>query len=64
MNKTQLKQKIARLEFVHDQLETELLYVDELLKSVGFPLGLASAKEVAIELLSETGPMNENEHNS
>lgn len=54
MNKTQLKQKIAYLEFVHDQLETELLYTDNLLKSVGFPRGLESAKEVALELLEET----------
>lgn len=55
MNKAQLQQKIARLEFVHDQLETELHYVDGLLKSVGFPRGLESAKEVALELLEENG---------
>ena len=54
MNKAQLQQKIAYLEFVHDQLEAELIYVDNLLKSVGFPHGLASAKEVALELLEET----------
>lgn len=54
MNKSQLQQKVAYLEFVHDQLETELMYVDNLLKSVGFPRGLASAKEVALELLQET----------
>lgn len=54
MNKAQLKQKIARLESMHDQLETELVYVDQLLKSVGFPRGLESAKEVAIELLEQT----------
>jgi hypothetical protein len=51
MNKAQLEKKIAYLEFVHDQLETELVYVDGLLKSVGFPQGLDSAKEVALELL-------------
>lgn len=54
MNKAQLQQKIGRLEFIHDQLETELMYVDNLLKSVGFPRGLASAKEVALELLEES----------
>lgn len=53
MNKAQLLQKIARLESLHDQLESEIIYVDNLLKSVGFPSGIASAKEVAIELLSE-----------
>lgn len=53
MNKTQLNNKIARLESIHDQLEAELLYVDTLLRSVGFPRGLASAKEVALELLED-----------
>ncbi len=51
MNKTQLAKKIAYLEFVNDQLDTEITYIDTLLKSVGFPRGLASAKEVALELL-------------
>jgi hypothetical protein len=58
MKKAQLEKKIAYLEFVHDQLETELTYVDTLLKSVGFPRGLASAKEVALELL-ENNEVNE-----
>lgn len=53
MNKVQIQQKIARLESVQDQLETELSYIDTLLKSVGFPRGLESAKEVALELLQE-----------
>lgn len=63
MTKAQLEKKIARLEFVYDQLEAELLYVDDLLKSVGFPRGLDSAKEVAIELLGEAeqGSPAENE---
>jgi hypothetical protein len=51
MNKTQLGTKIARLESMNDQLESEILYIDTLLRSVGFPNGLASAKEVALELL-------------
>lgn len=54
MNKSQIQQKIARLESMHDQLEMELVYVDKLLKSVGFPRGVESAKEVALELLEET----------
>lgn len=58
MTKKQLEKKIAYLEFVHDQLETELMDVNELLKSVGFPRGLDSAKEVALELLS-TDPESE-----
>lgn len=51
MNKAQINKKIAQLEFIHDQLEAELIYIDTLLRSVGFPHGLASAKEVALELL-------------
>jgi hypothetical protein len=51
MTKKQLEKKMAYLEFMHDQLESELIYVNELLKSVGFPRGLDSAKAVALELL-------------
>ena len=51
MNKLQLQQKIARLESIQDQLETEIDYVDTLLKSVGFPNGITSAKEVALEII-------------
>lgn len=64
MNKAQLQQKIARLESVHDQLEAELMYVDKLLRSVGFPRGLASAKEVALELLEEAKHENQAENES
>lgn len=48
----QLNKKIAYLEFVQDQLETEITELDGLLRSVGFPEGLASVKEVAQELLA------------
>ena len=51
--KKQLEKKLAHLEFVHDQLDSEIHYLNELLKSVGFPRGLASAKAVALELLEE-----------
>ena len=54
MNKKQLEQKIARLESIHDQLESELIYVDNLLRSVGFPQGIESVKAVALELLEES----------
>ncbi len=66
MNKAQLQQKVARLEFVYDQLEAEILYVDSLLKSVGFPRGLSSAKEVALELLenSEQESQTENDRDN
>jgi len=50
-SKKQLYKKLAYLEFMHDQLESELSYTNLLLKSVGFPKGLDSAKAVALELL-------------
>lgn len=53
-NNKQLLCKLAYLEFVHDQLATELQYVDTLLRSLGFPMGLESAKLVAQELLEES----------
>lgn len=55
MNKAQLQKKVAYLEFVQDQLESEFNYIDHLLRTVGFPRGLASAKEVALEILEEEG---------
>lgn len=53
MNKAEMLKKVARLEFIHDQLSTELTYVDHLLKVVGFPNGLESAKSIAEELVRE-----------
>lgn len=53
MNKAELTKQVAHLESVHDQLITELAYVDGLLRSIGFPEGLTSAKSVALELLEE-----------
>ena len=54
MDIMELNQSIARLESEHDQLLAELTYVNNLLKSVGFPEGIASVKEVAEELVSGT----------
>lgn len=53
MTKAQLQKKIDRLEFIQDQLQAELSYVDFLLKEVGFPNGLVSAKEVALEIIAK-----------
>lgn len=50
MTKADLQKKLARLESLHDQLSTEVTYVDGLLKAIGFPEGLDSAKKVAIEI--------------
>jgi hypothetical protein len=59
MTKDQLKKKIAQLESMNDQLETEFYYLDDLLKSIGFPRGLTSAKEVAIEILEQSNVKEE-----
>jgi hypothetical protein len=47
--KQELYQKLAELESVHDQLLTELCYIDRLMHLVGFPGGLAALKETAKE---------------
>ena len=56
MNKTQMSKKIIRLESLHDELQAEIAYIDNLLRSVGFPQGLASAKEIALELIKKPNP--------
>jgi hypothetical protein len=50
MNTQELLSKIAHLESVNDQLMTELSYVDELMKKVGFTDGLATVKATAEEI--------------
>jgi len=50
MVKKDLTKRVAYLEFVNDQLLSELKSVDELLKAVGFPEGLENVKEAAREL--------------
>lgn len=54
MNKLQLERKIAKLEFLQDQMRAEWDHLDFLLKQVGFPRGIQSAKEVALQILEET----------
>lgn len=54
MNKVQLEKKIAKLEFLQDQMQAEWEYIDFLLRQVGFPRGIQSAKEVALQILEET----------
>lgn len=50
MNKQELLQKIAKLEFENDQLTAELSFIDQLMKQVGFTEGLESLKITALEL--------------
>lgn len=48
---------VAALETRVDQLETELTQLGLLLKKVGFPDGIATLKESALEILEQDGAM-------
>lgn len=52
MEKIELEKQVAHLESVNDQLSAEISYVDDLLKSIGFPYGLQSVKAAANEMLN------------
>ncbi|AAD18864.1 hypothetical protein CpB0753 [Chlamydia pneumoniae TW-183] len=52
-----MQQQLARLEFINDQLTTELEHVNELLCSLGFPEGLTTIKAIAEEVLSDDEPL-------
>lgn len=53
-----LEKKIAHLEFMNDQLMSEIHYVDRLLRLIGFPEGLETIKSAAAEVIEEES--NEN----
>lgn len=57
MNETELRKRVAYLEFVNDQLVSEIRYVDELLRLVGFTNGLETVKIAAREMVEEDGTM-------
>jgi hypothetical protein len=48
-----LIKKIAKLESVNDQLASEIRFLDEVAKKLGFQEGLKTLKEAAIELLEQ-----------
>ena len=48
---------IAMLETRIDFLETELTYLQDLLIKVGFPQGIATLKETALEVLRSPHPL-------
>lgn len=58
--KAQLMKKIAYLESINDQLITEVSYVDQLMRILGFAEGLTTVKATANEII-EKGYHNENE---
>lgn len=47
---------VAKLETHIDFLETEISYLNDLLVRVGFPEGIATLKETALELLNDPRP--------
>ena len=50
MTKIDLQKKIARLESINDHLQTEIDFVDRLMRLVGFSGGLETVKLTAKEL--------------
>ncbi len=53
MNQEEMLRKISELESMNDQLQTEIRYLDKLLKKVGFSEGLKTLKAAAHELLDQ-----------
>lgn len=53
MNSKELKDKIAQLESINDQLLSEIGYVDTLMRQVGFANGLATVKATAHEIKNQ-----------
>ncbi len=51
MNIEELMKQIAYNEFIQDQLSTELAELEHLLRATGFPQGVISVKQVAMEML-------------
>lgn len=62
MTKAQLLKKIAVLESLNDQLTTEVEYVDQLMRLLGFSEGLLTVKCTAQEIL-ENGYLEEDQSN-
>lgn len=52
MTKAELLKKIAKLESINDQLSTEVQYLDQLMRTIGFSEGLTSVKMSANEIIS------------
>ncbi len=53
MTKEQMLKRISELESMNDQLLSEIRYLDELLREVGFEDGLKTLKFAAKELIEE-----------
>lgn len=53
MTKVEMLKKIAYLESVNDQLSTEVVYVDHLMRLIGFSEGLRTVKATAKEIIDK-----------
>ncbi len=51
MKQKELIDKLAKLESMNDQLASEIRYLDQLVRALGFKEGLKTLKEAALELL-------------
>ncbi len=61
MDNEDLLKKLAELEFTNDQLVSELGYLDQLMRSIGFSEGLATVKATAHELMEREGSYDDTE---
>ncbi len=59
MEKEKMLKRISELETINDQLLTELNYLDQLLKQIGFEQGLITLKAAAQELIEEDNQREE-----
>ena len=53
MTKEQMLKRISELESLNDQLQTEIRYLDQLLREIGFENGLKTLKFAAQELIEQ-----------
>jgi hypothetical protein len=60
----QLKARVACLESNVDMLESELMYLNDMLVRCGFPQGIATLKETVQELLAEDSSNKESSERS
>lgn len=52
-SKLYLEKKLAEIEFINDQLISEISYVNNLLITIGFVEGLSSLKDAVKEILEQ-----------
>jgi len=60
----QLKARVASLESRIDMLESELMYLNDMLVRCGFPEGISTLKDTVQELLAEDAELNQNNERS